>query len=81
MFTTTVHIPRITSAQVAELEKMFPGFSNVAKVPVVHTEKEAYKIAEFSTNKRLATSEYVSRAREVICTETGWTFVLEIHGD
>lgn len=81
MFFHTVEIPRITAAQIAELNQNMPGLSNVVKLAPITTQEAAFNVAERSTNKVLATSEYVSRIKEVEETETGWKFRLEIHGD
>lgn len=81
MFTFSATVPRITRAQVAEMEASIPGFSKVATVPVIETEEQALHAAEKYTNQIIERREYIVETLSVEETETGWAFKFRCSGD
>ena len=81
MFTFSTTVPRITRAQVEELEATIPGFSTVASVPVIETEEQALRAAEKIANQQIERREYIIETLSVEETETGWNFKFRCGGD
>lgn len=81
MFTQEITVPRITRAQFIHMNKMVPGLSEFASIPVIETAEKAEQEAIRVVEKGLATSEYVARCSSISEEKDGWTFTFLCMGD
>lgn len=80
-FKLKVSVPRITAADVAEMEARFPGLSKLAKIPVVSRKDDVEKAATVMAEKHLVKYEYVRDMESLVETDTGWDVTFNISGD
>lgn len=80
-FKLKVTVPRITGADIAEMEARFPGLSKLVKVPIVTRADDAEKAAKTMVEKQLVKYEYVREVESITETDGGWVVTLGISGD
>lgn len=81
-FKMTVTVPRITTADIEEMEKMVPNLSSVIRIPIIATRADVEKAAREIGAKSLNRMEYVSRVEAVeVSPVGGWNVELVISGD
>lgn len=80
-YKTSISIPRITAAQVAQLEAIVPGIGTVAPIPVIETETQAVTVGSELLRKSLLRYEYLARLESVEDTDSGWLIEYVVAGD
>jgi hypothetical protein len=78
MLVRTVTIPRISNYSISTLEKMVPGVTLVAPIPLIETEEKAVDVATRIIEDSLVRYECIKEVKEVMVLSTGWLITFSI---